>query len=68
MKQLKATMKPERKPLTVKLTQKERDLIQRLADEYTMGNVSQWIRYASTKHKPRPTEVAISLELKEGNA
>jgi hypothetical protein len=41
----------------VRLTKRERALLQASADTYTDGNLSEWIRYASFKHVPHHDEI-----------
>lgn len=39
--------------LNIKLTRKERELIQANADAYAWGNASRWVRVACLEHRPK---------------
>lgn len=47
----------ETKLLAIRLTYKEHEMIKKAASTYSNGNVSQWIRYASTNFKPKTKDL-----------
>jgi len=57
---IKSLISVERKKesVTIKMTQKQKDKIQKMADLYAGGNMSDWIRYAAVNHKPKKSELA----------
>lgn len=55
---LKQAIKPKKDNLiNFKATDLEMNLIQRKADKYTGGNVSEWIRYASIQLEPKQSDL-----------
>lgn len=47
-----------REPITIRVTDDERKRIAELAEEWTDGNVSEWMRLAALKFKPRKEDFA----------
>ena len=45
------------KLVTVKVTMKEWELIKDKANLYAAGNMSEWVRYSSTKLLPRARDI-----------
>ena len=50
--------KKKQKIINFKVSEEEYLLIKKSAKAYLNGNVSGWIRYASTSHKPRKDQLA----------
>lgn len=57
-KMLKKAAKEERKNICVRFSGEERDEIQKLADEYCDGKLSEWIRTAALSWKPSEDDLA----------
>lgn len=53
------TLKRGRKDkyLPVKVTRDDYEIIKEKANQYTEGNVSEWVRYASTKLLPKSDDL-----------
>lgn len=62
---LKSTVKPKKKNLiNFKATDLEMTLIQKKADKYAGGNVSEWLRYAAIQLDPRASDLTGSAPVK----
>ena len=44
--------------MTFTVSEAERKAIYKLADKYTGGNVSAWLRYSATEYQPKCEELA----------
>jgi len=54
---LKLENKEHRLPYTLRLGTAEVVLIQALADKYTEGNISAWLRYTALNYTPKANEL-----------
>lgn len=54
---LKKHKDEQRKNFTLRLSPEEIKALQVIADRYTNGNVSKWIRYASFNYQPKKSEL-----------
>lgn len=63
MKLLRHLLKKPNKELklghTIRLSKSDKARMQKKADAYTDGNVSEWLRYAALRHKPNSKELSI---------
>jgi len=49
--------KETRKNLNLKVSESELKQIKKLADKYTNGNLSQWVRYTAINYRPKKSEL-----------
>lgn len=55
---LKKLVKEVLRPVNFKISPTEYEVLEEKAKQFTNGNVSEWIRYASLNYKPSKTELA----------
>ena len=55
MRAKKTTEETKKKLLKIPMSDFEK--IERLADRFTGGNISMWIKYAAINHVPSPSEL-----------
>ncbi len=44
--------------MNFKVTEEEREIVRKNANQFTGGNISAWARYATMKLSPRPRDIA----------
>lgn len=57
---LKQVAENHRRMMALKVSQKEKRLMQERAKHYCEGNLSEWIRYAALNHRPLESELVGS--------
>lgn len=64
---LKTMIKEEKekpKPVHVKCSKEQLEVLQKKADQYTKGNLSEWLRYAGTNCIPPKSELTSDKKSK----
>jgi hypothetical protein len=57
-RRLRKESKDQPQLVNLKVTKKEKRMLQALADSYTAGNLSEWLRYAGLHFIPRKSDMA----------
>jgi hypothetical protein len=56
---LKTQVKPALKVCNFKISDDDKNLIKKNAEQYAEGNISEWIRFAAINYKPRKKDLAV---------
>ena len=70
MRILKSLLREKKRLINFYVSPEEKALMQSKADEYTSGNLSEWVRYAAVHYQPRraprihkPSELRILMNV-----
>lgn len=59
---LKTIEEKKSRPFQIKATASEKEKMQELADKFTRGNLSAWVRYAALNYSPTAQELSRSTD------
>lgn len=61
---LKSSLSKLKRIRTFKATDHEWEEIEKKAEMFTKGNISEWIRYAAIELEPKPSDLVLTKKIK----